>query len=199
MFWWWKHRSAWVAASSRYPLATLLFLLNQLTNHSLVPNCIQIHVHERMHKAAQWHRLCFRSGRFYIHLRYEEYIFPACEILCEWLQVEGIAPWSLEAGAELIHGEHSIVRQLTMNKRSGVHLKQEHKEIVNYVFWDDTEDVLPVSEGVPEYDHIYKLIEQVCGVCMRFYSLFTKLKAKSKTKVCRPRNLQDWYSHGHPC
>jgi hypothetical protein len=75
--------------------------------------------------------------------------------------LEGVAPWSLEAGAELIHGENSILRQLTMNDDFGVHIPAKSAEILNYVFWADTDELLSIENGVPEYEKLYRVMDEV--------------------------------------
>lgn len=78
------------------------------------------------------------------------------------MQVEGIAPWPLEGGAEIIHGEHSLVRQLTTNNKHGVKIHQKESSVINYVFWADTDELLSIEkEGIPQFDKVYNIVEQV--------------------------------------
>jgi hypothetical protein len=48
------------------------------------------------------------------------------------VQVHGIAPWPLEAGAEIVHGEGSEVASLL---RDALHMQLTEREYPNYVFW----------------------------------------------------------------
>lgn len=88
-------------------------------------------------------------------------------------QIEGIAPWPLEGGAELIHGEHSIVSQLTKDAKNGVEIAQRTSNVINYVFWSDTEELMSLDEGVPEYDTMQQLSDEVCNTIPRLSRLKT--------------------------
>jgi hypothetical protein len=77
------------------------------------------------------------------------------------MQMEGIAPWPLDVGAEWIHDEHSIVRQLTKSDRYGVYMPAKSDEgRSDYVFWSDTNE-LADGDDVGEADRVGKVLDQV--------------------------------------
>jgi hypothetical protein len=75
--------------------------------------------------------------------------------------MEGVAPWPLEAGAELIHGEHSLVRQLTKSDQYGVYMPAKSDEKASfYVYWSDTNELVE-EDDVAEAGRIEKVLAQV--------------------------------------
>ena len=58
----------------------------------------------------------------------------------ELMQVHGIVPWPLDAGAEIIHGEASDVASLLQH---ALNTQLTEREYPNYVYWHD--------KGVIEY------------------------------------------------
>lgn len=87
------------------------------------------------------------------------------------LQIEGIAPWPLEGGAELIHGEDSIVRKLTQSDQKGVEIPAKAADVVNYVFWADTEELVSLEEGVPELERVNSIFSAVSCTALQHGSL----------------------------
>jgi hypothetical protein len=75
--------------------------------------------------------------------------------------MEGVAPWPLEAGAELIHGEYSLVRQLTKSDQYGVYIPAKSDEEASlYVYWSDTNELVE-EDDVDEAGRIEKVLDQV--------------------------------------
>ena len=59
------------------------------------------------------------------------------------MQVQGVAPWPLEAGPEFVHGARSVLVK-TLRDRVGMRLREETWP--NYVFWGDEGKLTP-AEG----------------------------------------------------
>lgn len=75
------------------------------------------------------------------------------------IQVEGVAPWPLDAGAELIAGQHSIVKKLADNY---LDLDNVEHEFANYLYWSDTGDLQYMfDEFSPLHHQITKLLKAV--------------------------------------
>jgi monoamine oxidase len=58
------------------------------------------------------------------------------------MQVNGIAPWPLEAGPEFVHGARSDV--VTLLKKAGYRLQE--KAWPNYLFWGDKSIFTPAAQ-----------------------------------------------------
>lgn len=78
-------------------------------------------------------------------------------------QVHGIAPWALDAGAELVHGQRSTVASLLVDDIKADLVKKEYP---NYVYWRDSGEIAcACGEGGESedtaVDSTFNLIEQV--------------------------------------
>lgn len=78
------------------------------------------------------------------------------------VQVHGIAPWPLDAGAEIIHGEGSDVATLLQDV---LHMELTEREYPNYVYWHDKGVIEYVGEQTnvthPVVKHMYDLLDEV--------------------------------------
>lgn len=79
--------------------------------------------------------------------------------LHEALQIRDVAPWPLDGGASLISGEHSIVKQLIEDNSLGI--PHRASWITNFVLRNDTNELLPLKEGVPEGERLDRLHSKV--------------------------------------
>lgn len=76
-----------------------------------------------------------------------------------YMQVNGVAPWPLDGGAELIAGEHSIVKQLADNC---LPMHTTESEFANFVHWSDTGELTYLFDGLtPMHDQITMLVDAV--------------------------------------
>ena len=78
-------------------------------------------------------------------------------------QVHGIAPWALDAGAELVHGQRSTVASLLVDDIKADLVKKEYP---NYVYWRDSGEIAcACGEGGESedtaVDSTFNLIAQV--------------------------------------
>lgn len=73
--------------------------------------------------------------------------------------MDGVVPWPLEGGAELIAGQHSIVKKLVDNY---LDLDNVEHEFANYLYWSDTGELQYMFDGfTPLHDKIGTLLEEV--------------------------------------
>lgn len=82
-------------------------------------------------------------------------------------QVHGIAPWPLDAGAEIIHGEDSDLAKLLQEQSF---MPVFEREYPNYVYWPDTGCIEYVghsaSETHPVLKRMYDLLDEVRALLM---------------------------------
>ena len=70
-----------------------------------------------------------------------------------------MAPWPLDGGAELIAGEHSIVKQIA---DAWLPMHVTESEFANFVFWSDSGELAYLFDGhTPLHDQITNLVDTV--------------------------------------
>lgn len=96
------------------------------------------------------------------------------------MQVHGIVPWPLDAGAEIVHGEASDVAALLQHP---LNVQLTEREYPNYVYWHD--------RGVIEYAG-----EQASAthpVVKRMYGLLDEVRPPTSSRhTARPRHPHAW-------
>ena len=78
------------------------------------------------------------------------------------MQVHGIAPWPLDAGAEIVHGEQSDLVPLLVDT---LKMQVTTREYPNYVYWDDEQVIEYAGEQAtethPVVKHTYDVLDDV--------------------------------------
>eukprot|EP00892_Ulva_mutabilis_P009134 jgi/Ulvmu1/6593/UM003_0230.1 len=101
-------------------------------------------------------------------------------------QVSGIAPWALDAGAELVHGQDSTVASLLTDS---LKVDLSKKEYPNYVYWPGTGEIECACGDEDEHDEV----EDKGNVVRQTFNLIEQLAEARVDDVPEDTTAEEWF------